>query len=292
MSGIAFVLVLVSAFTHAYWNFLVKKAGGTQIFICLSKVCEIVLFAVPFFVFSTHNGLTFLRYFHLIFIGAVLVLLNYIFLGQAYQSGNLSLVYPISRAGSLLFLPILAYLFIGECLDGLGIVAIVLIMVGIFVLQLSSLKWSEINCVVSRLNSPANLYALLAAFIVACYTLWDKNALNYLPAFTYFYLYTTISGALYSGFIFTRHSLIVIQREWTRHKYSIVQVGFFNTFTYMLVLLSLQTAKASYVIALRQLSIAFGVLLGWKLLQESLSLSKQVGILLLLIGCGFISLVK
>lgn len=43
-----YALVVVSAFTHAYWNFLLKKTEGTQVFIGLSKISEVFLFAVPF----------------------------------------------------------------------------------------------------------------------------------------------------------------------------------------------------------------------------------------------------
>ncbi len=45
MRLIPYTLVLISAFTHAYWNFILKRAKGTQVFIGLSKVAEIVLFA-------------------------------------------------------------------------------------------------------------------------------------------------------------------------------------------------------------------------------------------------------
>ena len=48
MTFTAALLVILSATTHAYWNFLLKRSGGTQLFVGLSKVGEVVMFA-PFF---------------------------------------------------------------------------------------------------------------------------------------------------------------------------------------------------------------------------------------------------
>jgi uncharacterized membrane protein len=287
-----YILVAVSAFTHAYWNFLLKKAGGSQVFIGLSKLSEIILFGIPFFIFAAKYSETILRYWPLAVIGALFVLLNYLFLGQAYRAGDLSLVYPISRAGALLFLPVLAYAFINERLDLVGAFSILLIITGIFVLQLQSFHFPEILQGLTHLRSKANLFALLAAFTVACYTLWDKNALLFLPAFIYFYLYTTLAGIIYGLYIFVQYPRPAIHEEWAAHKYEILQVGFFNTLTYLLVLFALQSGKASYVIAVRQLSIVIGVLLGWKFLQETLPLPKQVGVMLLLVGCIIVGIAR
>jgi len=62
-------------------------------------------------------------------------------------------------------------------------------------------------------------------------------------------------------------------------------VGFLNITSYLLVLVALRTGTSSYVIALRQLSIAFGVLLGWWLLREQVSAPKRVGVALIVVGC-------
>ena len=80
--------------------------------------------------------------------------------------------------------------------------------------------------------------------------------------------------------------------EWRAHKKEIMQVGVLNTVTYSLVLFSLSIGKASYVVALRQLEIAVGAVLGWKLLGEVFPLPKRLGIVLLLVGCGLVYLAR
>jgi uncharacterized membrane protein len=292
MEWLSYLLVVVSAFTHAYWNFILKRAKGGQVFIGLSKIAEIVFFILPFIYFITNDEISILNYWVFYIVGALLVIFNYIFLGQAYKRGDLSLIYPISRAGSLLFLPPLAYLFIGERIDGVGFVAIILIMFGLFAIQLQSFCSTEIKLVIANLRSSATVLALLAAFTAACYTLWDKHSISYLPPFIYFYAYTAIVGISYALFIFLKNPFSKIKTELAVHKYSILQVGFLNTSTYLLVLYSLQAGKASYVIALRQMSIAFGVFLGWKALKETFPFPRKIGITLLLMGCLLISLAR
>jgi uncharacterized membrane protein len=281
----AALLVVLSATTHAYWNFLLKRSGGTQLFVGLSKVGEVVMFG-PFFLalvapkIAQLDGL-----FSLSVVGAAFVLVNYVCLAWAYKHGDLSFVYPLARGSILLFLPFLAFATVGERVSTVGALALALIVCGIVALQLPSLQWRALATLGTRLRSPATTFALLAAFAAACYTLWDKHAVQRVPAFAYIYLYTTITAAAYGTFIWRRYPRAEVAEQWRVHRWPILQVGFFNITSYLLVLLALRTGTSSYVIALRQLSIAFGVLLGWRLLREQISVPKRVGVALIVVGC-------
>ena len=292
MTAAPYVLVLISAFTHAYWNFLLQRARGTQVFIGLSKLAEVALFLVPFVWFAARDGSTLVRYWPYCVVGAVLVVLNYIFLGKAYAAGALSLVYPTARGASLFFLPILGWLWTRESVDAIGILSIGLIVAGLAVIHLEAFRWNHVTRLASRFRDRAIVYALLAAFTTACYTLWDKRSVSVLAPFLYFYAYTAITGLAYGLFILVRYPAAQVRTEWAANKSPILQVGFFNAFTYLLVLYSLQSGKASYVIALRQLSIGFGVLIGWKILKEEFPVPKRAGLVLLLAGCLLISLAR
>jgi drug/metabolite transporter (DMT)-like permease len=285
MTATAILLVVFSAATHAYWNFLLKRAGGTQLFVGLSKVGEVVMFAPVFLVLVAptvrqYDGLLFLAV-----VGAAFVLANYVFLAWAYSHGDLSFVYPVARGSILLFLPLLAFITVGERISGVGAAAMGLIVCGIIALQLRALAWRELSSLGSHLRSPATTFALLAAFAAACYTIWDKRAVQRVPAFAYIYLYTAISAAAYGAFIWRRYPREQIVAEWRLNRAAIVQVGFFNITSYLLVLFALRTGTSSYVIALRQLSIAVGVALGALLLREHISGPKRLGVALIVVGC-------
>lgn len=285
MTFTAALLVILSATTHAYWNFLLKRSGGTQLFVGLSKVGEVVMFA-PFFLalvapkIGRLDGLLMLAT-----VGAVFVLVNYVCLAWAYRHGDLSFVYPLARGSILLFLPFLAFVTVGERVSVMGALALALIVCGIVALQLPSLEWRALSSLGQRLRSPATTFALLAAFAAACYTLWDKHAVQRVPAFAYIYLYTAITAIAYGAFIWRRYPRTEVARQWRAHRWAILQVGFLNITSYLLVLVALRTGTSSYVIGLRQLSIAFGVLLGWWLLREQVSVPKRVGVALIVTGC-------
>ena len=285
MTATAILLVVFSAATHAYWNFLLKRAGGTQLFVGLSKVGEVVMFAPVFLVLVAphvrqYDGLLFLA-----LVGATFVLANYVCLAWAYSHGDLSFVYPVARGSILLFLPILAFVTVGERVSLVGALAMGLIVCGIIALQLRALQWRELASLGSHLRSPATMFALLAAFSAACYTIWDKRAVQRVPAFAYIYLYTAITAIAYVAFIWRRYPRDQIAAEWRLNRSAIVQVGFFNITSYLLVLFALRTGTSSYVIALRQLSIAVGVALGALLLREHISWPKRLGVGLIVVGC-------
>src|SRR5258705_97278 len=125
----AYAIVLISTFTHAYWNFVLKRAGGGSVFIGLSKVVEVVVFAPIFVWFVAVRRPPIESAVLFVLVGAALVLVNYGALDQAYRASELSLVYPVSRAGALLFLPLLGYAALREHLSALGLTAFGVIIV-------------------------------------------------------------------------------------------------------------------------------------------------------------------
>ena len=95
-----FVLVIISSFTHAFWNFLTKRAIEKDIFVGLSKITEVAVFFIPFLVLVTRSPFEIVKYWYFIVIAAVFVFLNYVLLSQTYKHIELSLAYPISRSST------------------------------------------------------------------------------------------------------------------------------------------------------------------------------------------------
>ena len=284
MNIIPFLLVIVSAITHGVWNFLAKKADNKDIFIGLSKICEVLLFFIPFVVvLYLSSGYGYVNWYIFVLVAACFVFLNYYFLSRAYERIELSVAYPISRS-STLFLPVLGLVFIREQIDAIGFTAIGIITIAVLILQLNSFHQNEIKQLFRKLVRPGIIYALLAALTVASYTIWDKVAVSHIQPFLYFYSYTVIAGMLYLALLWKNFSRSEIQLEWQQHKFSITSVGILNTFTYLLVLTALGLSKASYVGALRQISLVVGVALGRRFLDETLPFPKIISVILLIMG--------
>jgi len=286
-----FLLVLLSTITHGIWNFLAKRASDKDIFIGLAKIAEALIFLIPFLVVLMMRGYGNPNWPLFVLVASGFVFLNYFFLGQAYKRVELSIAYPISRS-STLYLPILAYFLIGERIDAVGLLSILLITSAVLIIQLDSFSQNELTSLLQKLAQPGIIFALLAALMAAAYTLWDKVAVASIHPFLYFYSYTFVTALFYLVLLTTRSARAAIQAEWRAQRGPILSVALLNTFTYLLVLIALSMSKASYVGALRQLSLVIGVGLGWWYLNEGLPLPKVVAVVLLISGSALIAFAR
>jgi drug/metabolite transporter (DMT)-like permease len=285
-------LVLASAVAHAYWNFLLKRNAGTEIFVGLSKVAEALVFA-PVFVALALPGMPLTGWTVVLVVVATLgVLGNYASLTMAYRHGDLSFAYPVSRGATLLFLPLLAMVTIGEHVNAVGVVGLVAILAGVLALSLPDLSWSAVAELGAHLRHRAVLWALAVAFNNAIFTLWDKYAVRTLAPFTYMYAYTSLTAASYAAYIWRKHPHQAIAAEWRGKWWAIAQVGVLNTVSYVLILFALRTGVSSYIIGFRQLSIAVGVVFGWRLLGETLSPARRLGVTMIVGGCVLVAFAR
>jgi drug/metabolite transporter (DMT)-like permease len=285
-------LVLASALAHAYWNFLFKKNAGAEVFIALSKVVETLVFA-PAFVLLALPGMPATPFvLWLVVVATLGVLTNYAALTMAYRHGDLSVVYPVSRGATLLFLPPLGLAVFGERVNALGIAGLVSILAGILSLNLRELSWRGVREIRALLGSHALRWSLAVALNNAVFTLWDKYAVHAVEPFAYMYGYTSLTAVCYAAFVWRRHPRSTIATEWQSKWRAIIQVGVLNVLSYLLVLFALRSGVSSYTIGFRQLSIAIGVILAWRFLHETLTRPRRLGALLIVGGCLLVAIAR
>lgn len=285
MSTGAVAFVLLSAALHACWNFLLKRAGGTQEVVALSKVAEVTLLA-PVFLVGFAPGLPSLT--DALWwsgVAAIGVAATYVTLAQAYRHGDLSFVYPVARGAILVFLPVVGWWTLGERLSPLGIAGLAAIVLGIVALNVQGTGRATVRGLAHALRGRATLYATFAGAFTAVFTVWDKRAIERLPPFAYMYLYTALVALGYATWLRVRVPREEVARTWRAWGPSIAAIGLMNTASYLLILLALRTGVTSYVLGMRQLSIAGGVALGWRYLREPITPGRTVGVALILGGC-------
>ena len=280
------LLAIAAAASHATWNFLLKRAGGSDAVVGLSKVAEAVIFAPFFVIVVLGTPATQLRALvPLAVVGALLTSANYLFLGRAYRVGQFSLVYPVSRGTVLLALPPLGWLAFRETIDLVTACSILLILLGIVALQLGSLTFAALRQFARDLTShPGTGMAIVAGLAAAGYTVWDKHAVQGQAPFTYFYAYTFLVAIGFALKLFHTSAQPETRRAWSEHKATVIIVGVLNTVTYVLILFALRSGHSTQITAVRQLSIAIGAWLGWRLLHEPATLPRRAGVLLILVG--------
>lgn len=277
--------VILSAVLHAIWNYLLRRAGGSNTVVALSKVAEgILLLPLALVVFRSSGNISWATYVPAIVVAAILAMANYAALTAAYRRADLSLVYPIARGGVFLFLPLLGFIVFGERLDARGWLALALIVGGIMFLPLQAFNRLSLGAMGQHLRERFMVYALLAAAATAAYTVWDKYAVGRLDMVLYFYGYTVLL-ALWFTLMLARTPRAEVREQVRKHPVSIVMIGLLNAGAYMLMLIALRTEMATQVLAVRQLSIPIGVFLGWQLLREQLTAPRVVGSALVTSGC-------
>ena len=277
--------VILSAALHAIWNFLLRRAGGDNTVVALSKVAEaFLLFPLAVLVWRSSGTVPAAGYVAAVIVAAILALANYAALTAAYRRADLSLVYPVARGGVFLFLPVLGFLVFDERLGAPGWLALAMIVTGIILLPLARLDRVALGELGRHGRERFMAFALMAAAATAAYTIWDKYAVGRFDMVLYFYGYTLLLG-IWFAVALVRTPPEHVREQWRRHPVSIVMIGLLNSAAYLLVLVALRDGMSTQVLAVRQLSIPIGVLLGWQMLKEPLTPGRAMGAALITGGC-------
>jgi len=288
MSGLALGIVLVAAFLHAGWNYLSKKSKRKIVFIWWFLLIGVILYFPMFLYFWPRTNISHVGWIYITTTG-ILHTLYFWFMGGAYERGDLSLVYPLSRGSGPLFVPFLAIFLIHEKLSLLGAIGIALIIFGIYVLHLQSFSRQSFFVPFKALGSSASLWALCTGGTIAAYSLVDKVGVSLVYPPVYIYLMLFITFILLSPYVLTKERTR-LKEEWHINKGAILAAGFLVLFTYMMVLFAFRMSKVSYVVAVREVSIIFSALYGIIWLGEKHAKQKLTGSTFILLGVILIGL--
>lgn len=297
MSPITLALVLVSVCMHAGWNVLGKRnapslatfalaygAGGALMLPLVLLGPSLTALPSAFWGWLALSGLC-----QMLYMGG---------LAWAYARGDVSVLYPIARALPVVMVPLVSIALLGsrvlDIWDGLGMV---LVVAGALCLPLSHPQARRL----STYLTPAMGFALLAAAGTVGYSLIDKQALGLMQGaghsgltagavFMVLQALMTLTWAvpLLAMLPAERRRLPALRQQGLA---MLVATGLMMTCTYGLVLIALAlTDEVSYVVALRQLSIPVGVLMGVLWLKEPASRAKALGTLVMLAGLVLVAL--
>lgn len=288
MSELALGVVLIAAFLHACWNFLTKKSHNKIAFIFLAILISTIVYFPLFLYFWPKITISAAGWVCVVATG-ILHALYFWFMGGAYERGDLSLVYPLSRGSGPLLVPILAVVLIKEQLAVLGIFGILSIIVGIYIIHLRFFSLKSSLEPVLAIRSSATIWALCTGATIAGYSLVDKVGVSLVFPPVYVYLLFIISLLLLTPYVLVS-ARTALKDEWQNNKIQILIVGFLDLFTYLLVLFALRISKVSYVAAAREVSIVFSAILGIIWLKEKNAPQKMVGAVLITVGVVLIGL--
>ena len=286
-------LILVSALLHSTWNFLSKKGNWPVEFFFWVFLWG-TIFYLPFFiafgVFPSFLIQSPSKLWWLVIPSGFFETIYFVCLIEAYREGDLSFVYPVSRSAPL-FTQIWAVLFIGEILSGGGVLGIVLVMIGLFVISLKDFRSHPMISPSHHFTSRPYFLALSAAVASSIYSVIDKVGVQILHPVFYLWLinfWMSVDTGLY--LLLRRNSSFL--SVWRDSKREIFIIAFLQNVAYLLVLMAMQMSKVSYVVAFRQVGALFGAVMGIVLLKEGSWKTRMTGVLILTFGLLLIGLSK
>ena len=295
MTLTAAILLLISAVTHAGWNYVSKKEHPTAAFylvantigvICVFPILlyygnQITLIPKSVWIFITLSGF---------FLAAYLAAL-----AGAYRAGDISVAYPLARSLPVIFVFLITLIFgQGKPLGAWAIIGIILVVAGCTILPLKALRGFRF----SNYKNLCCLLAVLAAVGIAGYTVTDDMALRTLremPGKPWDPVDATLVYMVLEGISCSIWQFLIVAFD-SRERKIIVEVlhdfkgaaaitGIGIYLTYGLVLASMNyVPNVSYVAAFRQLSIPLGALFGMLLLKEPRYVPKLIGVVIIFLG--------
>jgi drug/metabolite transporter (DMT)-like permease len=287
MELLALCLAILSGVGHAVWNFLTKRAVDKEAFlwwiIFLRTAFLLPLLAIwaqsisiPLVSLLCATGSA-------VFFGACMALM-----GKAYEGGELSLVYPLSRSNPV-FIPIWAALFLGERLSPLGLAGIAVTCLGVYAVGLEAISLKAILSPIRSLSTRPSQLALLTAIFASVGACIDKVGISFPQPFVYVFCLFAVMVVLYSAYVLATKGGRAIGREWQANRGNVLLGGLFGT-SYVLTLLAMTTSAVSYVISARQVSVVVGTVLGVWLLKERYGAIRIASSLLICAGVVMIGL--
>ena len=288
MSGLALGIVLTAAFLHAGWNYLLKKSKKKIVFIWWFLLVALVIY-FPMFLYFWPKTIISAQGWTCVATTGLLHFLYFWFMGGAYERGDLSVVYPLSRGSGPLFVPFLAVVLIHEKITILGAFGIALVIFGIYIIHLSSFSRKSFLDPFLALRGGGSFWALCTGGTIAAYSLVDKVGVGVVNPPVYIYLMLAITWLLLSPYVLAKKRMW-LKEEWIINKGAILVVGFLVLGTYLMVLFAMQMTKVSYVVAVREVSIVFSTFYGIFWLKEKHGSQKLVGACFITLGVVSIGL--
>lgn len=288
MTPVELALVATSALLHAVWSAALKGARSPLAFGTAQQLAEapLALVALPFVPFADLSPALWPL---LAATGLAHGFYGY-WMSRAYERAELSRVYPIIRSTPAL-LPLVA-IPLGEAVTPLGALGIAIVVAGVWLVTGGALS-------LRGLLAPDLVFAWLTLGTTVAYSLTDKLAMAELHAGAWnsglpkpfaWYALLTLAGVSVRLPLTLRRvglgELAAAAREGAGRVAFSMAAGFVG---YGLILHVLQTAPASYVVAVRQLSVMFAAAIAMRFLGERPTRARLLGAALTVAGVATIA---
>ncbi len=268
----AFLLVLAAAVVHALWNLVAKKLSGNIGVFWVGLSLAAMLLAPLAMLAGTMpepDGLPFM-----LATGA-LHAVYFSLLAFSYQHGEMSVVYPLARGTGVAGTALVAGTLIGERISLLGATGIGLVCGGILLIGLRE--------IVSGSHPRSYVLAVLVGLTSTGYSIVDKLGVAHVDPLVYVTGLAGFAAIFQAPYVLARFRPQCLD-AWANRKVQSLGIGLASMLTYLVILYAFQLSNASYVVAVREVSIVVVAILSVTVLKEVMTAQRIFAIALILAG--------
>ncbi len=265
MTLFSLVLLLAAALLHALSNALIKQSRDKLAFTWWMLTMWAVIGLPLLFFAGQPQPIGWL----IILASGLVEAVYFITLTRAYALGDLSQVYPVARGSAPLFVLLWALLLLGERPSPLGVGGILLVVSGLYLVNLPSLAdWKR-----PLLGfQAAARWALLTGLLISIYSAIDKVGVRYVDPLPYLYLFLFVTWVALAAQWLNPARRVALREELqpnpkVRLLWALL-VMLLGSAAYGLVLAALRISPVSYVSPVRELSVVIGAWIGVRFMGE------------------------
>ena len=195
----------------------------------------------------------------------------WLFLGRAYSTGEVSIVYPLAYGSAPVWILLVSSPVFGETLSPNQLAVILLISVGLLLILFSSAGRQ------TSVSRPVLINSVAVTAIICAYTICDALAVRKSGApvaYTVFLYASSGFVVLFYGMRYHRQRLV---RAFRANRYMGLTWGALSLVNYCGELWAMTRAPVALVAALRETSILFAILIAVLWLKEPLKPSRVAG---------------
>lgn len=282
MSLFAISILLISAVLHTIWNLLIKQSEDKYI-VTFWMVTFGGAFALVALFFT---GLPPREMWIFAVISVCVEVAYFITLSYAYHDNDFSLIYPVARGAAPVFIALWSFLFLRESLNMGGIIGLAFIIGGLVIIGFNALTQAH----VTHVHFKGVAVALFIALLISIYSTIDGSAVKNGYALPYVMAMFALVPFVISPFVFRQYGWARIREVLVKQPARVPLAGVLGVLAYLMAVYAYSIAPLSYAGAVREVSVVFGALAGWWLLNERMGGVRVFGALVIFMGVFMIAL--
>lgn len=282
------LLAISTAFFESLRDVFYKKSLQSidEYLVSWSSIFFTVLFLIPSLFFIEIPSLD-KPFWIALLIGGVLNTIAYLIFVKALKTSDLSKIAPLTTFTPL-FLLITSPFIVGEFPNHWGVIGIVFIVLGSYVLNLKQKNKGYLYPFQALLKETGSRLILIVAFLWSITSNFDKVGVqNSSPIFWIISVYACIALLMFPVmFQKSQTPLQQIKQNWKK----LILIGLFNAITVACQMTALTLTLVAYVIAVKRTSGLFSVLFGYLIFNEKGIRERFAGSVIMVFGVLFITM--